>query len=204
MSRNIILALTYHSHKCLDIINNSSQCPKSCYDRRSVGQSILVSSAHLGPKTRFLMLSDSCGFRDVGHLLWGEGVCRLQLLMALASAVILGSEFRDTNGHILLSQIRDSPNLKGQVPIFITTRNKEAQLYPQALCFLFVASYDSQGYGRGIWTRLHTGDSKNNSNQSHKSMLIYDWRFTADQFVLVSSPLRLTTRVLFSTEPLPS
>jgi hypothetical protein len=34
-------------------------------------------------------------------------VCRLQLLLALASAVIFGSESRTTRGHILLSQIRD-------------------------------------------------------------------------------------------------
>jgi hypothetical protein len=34
-------------------------------------------------------------------------VCRLQLLLALASAVILGSESRGTQDHILLSQIRD-------------------------------------------------------------------------------------------------
>jgi hypothetical protein len=32
-----------------------------------------------------------------------------------------------------------------------------AQLYPRALGSLFVASYDSQGYGGGILTRLHTG-----------------------------------------------
>jgi hypothetical protein len=32
-----------------------------------------------------------------------------------------------------------------------------AQLYPQALGSLFVASYDSQGYGGGIRSRLHTG-----------------------------------------------
>jgi hypothetical protein len=32
-----------------------------------------------------------------------------------------------------------------------------AQLYPQALGSLFVASYDSQDYGGGILTRLHTG-----------------------------------------------
>jgi hypothetical protein len=32
-----------------------------------------------------------------------------------------------------------------------------AQLYHQALGSLFVASYDSQGYGGGIQTRLHTG-----------------------------------------------
>jgi hypothetical protein len=38
-------------------------------------------------------------------------VCRLQLLLAVASAVILGSEPRGTRGHILLSQIRDFPEL---------------------------------------------------------------------------------------------
>jgi hypothetical protein len=31
-----------------------------------------------------------------------------------------------------------------------------ARLYHQALGFHFVASYDSQGYGGGIRTRLHT------------------------------------------------
>jgi hypothetical protein len=36
-------------------------------------------------------------------------ICRLQLLRALASAVIIGSESRRTRGHILLSQIRDFP-----------------------------------------------------------------------------------------------
>jgi hypothetical protein len=34
------------------------------------------------------------------------------------------------------------------------------QLYPQALGSLFVASYDSQGYGGGIGPRLHTGLSR--------------------------------------------
>jgi hypothetical protein len=36
-------------------------------------------------------------------------VCRLHLLLALASAVILGSVFRGTRDHILLYQIRDFP-----------------------------------------------------------------------------------------------
>jgi hypothetical protein len=36
-------------------------------------------------------------------------VCRLQLLLALARAVIFGSESRRTRDHILLSQIRDFP-----------------------------------------------------------------------------------------------
>jgi hypothetical protein len=41
-----------------------------------------------------------------------------------------------------------------------STRNRVAQLYPQALGSLFVASYDTQGYGGGIRTRLHTGSSR--------------------------------------------
>jgi hypothetical protein len=57
-----------------DIYNSKS---KLCYDRRSVGQSVLVSSTHLGPKTRFLLLSDSCG---APSLTKGR-VCRLQLLL---------------------------------------------------------------------------------------------------------------------------
>jgi hypothetical protein len=36
-------------------------------------------------------------------------ICRLQLLLALASAVILGSESRGTRYHILLSQIQNFP-----------------------------------------------------------------------------------------------
>jgi hypothetical protein len=47
-------------------------CGSSRYDRRSVGLSILVSSPHLGPKTRFLLLSDSCRFVEVGCPLWWE------------------------------------------------------------------------------------------------------------------------------------
>jgi hypothetical protein len=83
-------------------------------------------------------------------------ICSLQLLLAFASAVILGSESRGTRDHILLSQIWGFPSLEGQVPIFISPKNRVAQLYPQDSDSLFVASYDSQGYGGGIWTHLHT------------------------------------------------
>jgi hypothetical protein len=83
--------------------------------------------------------------------------CRSQLLLALARAVILGSESSGTHDQILLSQIRDSPNLEGQVPVFISPRNRVAKLYPQALGSLFVSPYDSQGYGGVIRTSLHTG-----------------------------------------------
>jgi hypothetical protein len=43
-----------------------------CYDRRSVGQSILEWNTHLGLTTRFLLLSNSCWFVDVGCCLWRE------------------------------------------------------------------------------------------------------------------------------------
>jgi hypothetical protein len=45
----------------------------------------------------------------------------------------------------------------GQVLVFISPRNRVAQLYPRALGSLFVVFYDSQGYGGGILSRLHTG-----------------------------------------------
>jgi hypothetical protein len=48
----------------------------------------------------------------------------LQLLLVLDSAVILRSESRGTRDHILLSQTRASPNLEGQVPVFISPREQ--------------------------------------------------------------------------------
>jgi hypothetical protein len=55
-----------------------------------------------------------------------ERVCRLQFLLVLARAVILGSKSSGSHDHILLSQTRDSPNLEGQVPVFIFSRNRMA------------------------------------------------------------------------------
>jgi hypothetical protein len=80
------------------------------------------------------------------------------LLPALTSTVILGSESHRTHDHILLPQIRDSPNLEGQVPVFISLRSRVAQLYPKALGSLFVASYNSRGYDGGIRPCHHTGE----------------------------------------------
>jgi hypothetical protein len=53
---------------------------------------------------------------------------------------------------IFNAQIRDSPNLEDQVPVFISPRNTMAQLYLQVLGSPFMASYDSQDYGGGIRT----------------------------------------------------
>jgi hypothetical protein len=41
-----------------------------------------------------------------------------------------GPSSAGTHDHILLSQIRDFPNMEGQVPVFISSRNRAVQLYP--------------------------------------------------------------------------
>jgi hypothetical protein len=105
----------------------------------------------------FVSQLNTCGHSlCVTSFLTRGWVFRLRLLLALASAVILRSESRGTHDHILLSQIVDSPNLEGQVRVFISPRNRLPRLNPQALGSFFVASCDSQGYDGGIRPRLHT------------------------------------------------
>jgi hypothetical protein len=79
-------------------------------------------------------------------------VCSSHLLLGLTSRVRVTHDLRP----YFTSRISDSPNLEGQVPVFISSKNRVAQLYPRALGSLSVASYDSQGYGGGILTRLQT------------------------------------------------
>jgi hypothetical protein len=80
--------------------------------------------------SHFFQLS-TCGHSSyITSSLKRAWVCRLQLLLVLASALILRSESRETH-HILFYQIRDSPNLEGQVPVFISPLNRVAQLYPR-------------------------------------------------------------------------
>jgi hypothetical protein len=91
-------------------------------------------------------------------------VCRLKLLLALASAVNLKSDSRGTHDLILLSQIRDSPTWRARFPYLYTPGTGWPSYIPQALGSLFVASYDSQVYGGRIGIRLTKG---------------HDWRFTS-------------------------
>jgi hypothetical protein len=48
------------------------------------------------------------------------------------------------------SALRPTPNLEYQVSVLMLHSDRMAQLYPQVLGSLFVAFYDSQGYGGGI------------------------------------------------------
>jgi hypothetical protein len=116
--------------------------------------SVCFGAKHLETHDQYFFFQlNTCGYRPrVTSSLTRGWVCRLQLLLALSSAAILGSEFHRIHDHTLPSKVWDSPNLEGQVPIFISPRNRAAQLYPQALGSLFVTPYNSQGCGGGFWT----------------------------------------------------
>jgi hypothetical protein len=63
---------------------------------------------------------------------------------------------RDSWLYLTVSDSR-IPQPGGPGPVFISPRNRVARLYHQVLDYIFVASYDSQGYGGGIRTRLRAG-----------------------------------------------
>jgi hypothetical protein len=95
------------------------------YDWRFTANQFVLATSPLRLTTRkFVFQLNTCGYSfhvtSSRHRGW---VSRLQLLLVLASAVILRFDFRRTHDHILLSQIRDSPNLKGQVPVFVSPKN---------------------------------------------------------------------------------
>jgi hypothetical protein len=95
-------------------------------------------------QVNFIFQLNICGYSPyVTSSLTRGWVCRLQLLLVLASAVILMSESRRTHDDILPSQIRDCHNLEDQIPIFISPRNRVDRLHPQSLGSRFVASCDS-------------------------------------------------------------
>jgi hypothetical protein len=106
--------------------------------RFTTNQSFLVTNPLRLMTSNFIFQLKACGY---GPYITSSH--RLQLLLVLTSAVILRPESSGTHDHILLSQIWDSPNLVGQVPIFISPRNMMVQLYPKALHSLFVTSYGS-------------------------------------------------------------
>jgi hypothetical protein len=124
------------------------------YDWRfTVNQFVLATSPLRLTTSKFISQLNSCGYSPyVKSPLTRGRVRRLQLLLALASAVILRSESHVTHGHILLCQIRDFPNLEGQVPVSISPRNRVPWLYPQAQGSVFVALLRLAGLRWRYWT----------------------------------------------------
>jgi hypothetical protein len=136
--RCLLAALSQLIHRRLQLTRDDNHLSSNyyvkvksnlCYDPRSVGQSVLVSCSVWGPKTKFFVTVRQlrvcrCGAPSRQR----RRVCHLQLLLALANTFILGSETRGTHDYILLSQIRDSPNMEGQIPVFISPLSRVAQL----------------------------------------------------------------------------
>jgi hypothetical protein len=104
-----------------------------CYDRRSVGQSVLVSGTHLGLRPDF-----HCCQTAAVLLVWSalsDERTGLPFTIAPDPRHRSHSWVQVPWGlwpHFTLSNSR-FPNLKGQVLLFISTRKRVAQLYPQAL-----------------------------------------------------------------------
>jgi hypothetical protein len=87
--------------------------------------------------SNFIFQLNTCGYSP--HVTSS----RLELLVVLTSAVILRPETHGIHDHILLSQIRDSHNLEGQVPVY-TSPGTGLPGYTPRYWVPFVFSYDSQ------------------------------------------------------------
>jgi hypothetical protein len=86
-------------------------------------------------------------------------VCRLQLLLAVSSAVILGSESRGTRDHILMSPTRDSPKPGGPGPCIYIPRQQDDPVIPPFTGFPFRRLLILAKLRWRIRLRLHTGCS---------------------------------------------
>jgi hypothetical protein len=132
-------------------------------------QFVLATSPFRLTTSDFILQLNTWGYNPyVTFSLTRGWVCRFNCCWSTPAQSFSGLTSCGTHDHILLSQIRDSPNLEGQVPVFISPRNRVVWLYRQALGSLFVASYDSQGYGGGIRPRLHTGITENGNTTELK------------------------------------
>jgi hypothetical protein len=111
----------------------------------------------LGLLTKYYFLSEGFCLKVAVLSLWGAlSDERMGLQFAVQS---LNGPSRAEAVTILYCLIGGFPNPDGQVPVFISPKNRVVQLYGLVLGSLYVASYDSQGYGGGILTRLHTGNA---------------------------------------------
>jgi hypothetical protein len=108
------------------------------YDWRLTANQFVLATSLLRLTTSIFFQLIPCGYSPyvISSLTTGW-VGRLQLLLGLASAVILRSESRGTHDHISVSQTRDSPNLEVQVPAFILPQEQGGPDIPPGTGFYF-------------------------------------------------------------------
>jgi hypothetical protein len=106
-------------------------------DWRSVGQSVLVSGPHLGPMTRLLLLSDICSLYVEGCPPWREDGSVIYSYSLLSLCGTSPAELITTSYCL----IRDSPNLEGQVPVFISPAGTRWPSYTQGHWVYWLPSY---------------------------------------------------------------
>jgi hypothetical protein len=133
---------------------------------RSVGQSVSLSSCQA---PIWGLRPDFYYCQTVACLLMWDALSYEK--MGLPFTIAAGSRQRshfwvrvqwDSWPHFTASDSRlPQPGRPG--PVFISPRNRVDQLQPQALSSLFVGSYDSQGYGGVIRTRLHAEATEHSS-----------------------------------------
>jgi hypothetical protein len=103
------------------------------YEWQFTADQFVLASSPLRLMTSDLIFQlNTCGYSPyVTSSLTRGSVCHLKLLLVLASAVILRSEFRGTHDHILLSQIRDAPQPWGPGPrIYIPQEQGGPVIFP--------------------------------------------------------------------------
>jgi hypothetical protein len=150
-----------------------------------------VINTHLAPKTRFMLLSDSRGFVDVGRLLWWEE-CSVVYNCCWSSPA---QSFSSPSPAGLVTifyclRFETPPTWMTRFPnLYIPGTGWPSYTYPQVLGSFFVVSYDSHGYGGGIRTPLNAGELLHAWRQIYMSVYIYIYIYIHFFFHWLYSPL---------------
>jgi hypothetical protein len=106
-----------------------------------------MSNTHLRSKARFLLLSDSCGFVDVGPLSWEKGSVDYNFWWSSASQSFSGPSPPKLMTIFYCLKLETPPSWRARSPYLHPPGIGWSSYTPKALGSFFVASYDSQGYG---------------------------------------------------------
>jgi hypothetical protein len=109
------------------------------YDWRFTANQFVLATSPLSLTTsNFIFQLNTCSYSPYVTFPLTKGwICRLHLLLVLASAATLRLESRGSHDHVLLSQIRDPPKLESQVPVFMSPQEYGGPVTPPGTGFPF-------------------------------------------------------------------